>query len=363
MDKTLNQPTTETVATFHINKLSFLNTNNELTQALPSFATPETLLDLYKTMSFIRAMDNKAVNLQRTGKMSTYPSSRGQEAVSVAIGNRLQDEDIFCPYYRDQGTLIQRGLTMEDFFLYWGGDERGNQLTSSKHDLPICVPIAGQFLHATGIAFAVQYRKQKKAVLVTGGDGATSKGDFYEAINLAGAWNLPMVFVINNNQWAISVPRSKQTASQTIAQKAIAAGFEGIQVDGNDVIAVAAAVEKALNQARANQGPMLIEALTYRLCDHTTVDDASRYQPPEEVKAARKVEGLARLAYYLESQGLWSKQQETELQRQLTQQMGAATEKYLSMARQPKSSLFDYVYESLPIALLEQYEELTGDPS
>ena len=358
MSTQLSQPHTETVATFNIEKLSYLGQDSQPTQPFPTFADHDTLISLYKLMALTRAMDTKAINLQRTGQMSTYPSSRSQEAVAVGIGHAMQEDDILCPYYRDQGTLIQRGVSISEIYSYWGGDERGNQFANNQHDLPICVPIAGQFLHAAGVAFALQYRQQQRAVVTTGGDGSTSKGDFYEAINLAGAWNLPMVFVIYNNQWAISVPRREQSASATLAQKAIAAGFSGIQVDGNDVIAVSAAVNKALELARSGNGPTLIEALTYRLCDHTTADDATRYQPIEEVKAAQQREPIARLAYYLERQGQWSKAQEAQLHQSISKQIDEAVNEYLNRPPQPKSALFDYLYASLPNAFLDQYQEL-----
>jgi 2-oxoisovalerate dehydrogenase E1 component alpha subunit len=353
-----NTTETSTVAEFKIQKLQYLNENSELTQPLPKFASTEALIQLYELMTTTRAMDTKAVNLQRTGQMSTYPSSRGQEAMSVGVGHALYDDDIHCPFYRDQGTFIQRNIGIDEIFLYWGGDERGNNYRNNQQDLPICVPIASQFLHATGIAFAMQYREQQRAVVVTGGDGSTSQGDFYEAINLAGAWNLPVVFCIYNNEWAISVPRSEQTACKTIAQKAIAAGIEGLQVDGNDVIAMRQATRNALDKARSGGGPTLIEGLSYRLCDHTTADDASRYQPEEEVKAAWKKEPIARLAYYLKQQGAWSKEQEAALHEKVSAEIDAAVKKYLNAPPPKPTDMVEHLYQSLPEQLLEQYQEL-----
>lgn len=180
----MNFKTTE-VAHFTVSFLQLLDENSHPTQPFPDFATPETLLFLYKNMSLVRQFDNKAINLQRTGKLGTYPSSRGQEAVGVGIGHALEQHDVFCPYYRDQGTLLLRGIKLSEFLTYWGGDERGSDYSNPdvKEDFPNCVPIAGQMLHAAGVAYAIKYRKQNRAVLTTCGDGATSKGDFYEAIN------------------------------------------------------------------------------------------------------------------------------------------------------------------------------------
>jgi 2-oxoisovalerate dehydrogenase E1 component alpha subunit len=355
---------TSTAAEFDVQYLQFLDENHNLTQNLPDFADDETLLFLYKKMSLVRAFDNKAINLQRQGKMSTYPASRGQEAISVGIGHALQEQDVFFPYYRDQGTMMLRGVKLSEILLGWGGDERGHayQNPKIKEDFPICIPIAGQCLHAAGAAYAFKYRKQKRAALTTCGEGGSSKGDFYAAMNLAGAWNLPLVFVVNNNQWAISVPFKKQTACQTIAQKAIAAGFQGIQVDGNDIIAVRKVVADALEKARSGGGPTLIEAITYRLCDHTTADDASRYVPAEALKEAWKKEPIARLGHYLEAKGLWSKEQEAKLQEQLTTEIDVAVTEYLNTPLQSPYDLIDYLYEQVPDAYLDQRTLLGEQP-
>ena len=353
-------PKTKTVANFTIRYLQFLDADSKPTKPFPSFADPKTLLYLYRQMALIRQLDNKAVNLQRIGKMGTYPSSRGQEAVGIGMGNALKKEDILCPYYRDQGALFEHGVKLSEILAYWGGDERGNRYSNPnvKDDFPNCVPVAGQLLHAAGVAYAVKYRKQPRAVLTVCGDGGTSKGDFYEAINLAGCWNLPLVFVINNNQWAISMTRNAQTRCSTLAQKAIAGGFEGWQVDGNDVIAVRYAVSKALRKARGDGGPTLIEALSYRLCDHTTADDATRYIPQEEWKAAWKKEPIARLGYYLESQGLWSRKKEAILQKELVEEVNKIVEEFLNMPPPKATDMFDYLYAELPASLKKQRDEV-----
>ena len=319
-----------TVATFTISYTQYLNEHGEPTQAFPGFITDELLLTLYKQMTLTRVMDKKAVNLQRTGKLGTYPASTGQEATAVAIGYAMHKQDIFCPYYRDQGTSIMRGVTISDIFTYWGGDERGTQYAHNTTDLPPCIPIATQSLHAAGVAFALKYRAQKRAVVTTIGEGGTSKGDFYEALNVAGCWNLPVVFVVINNQWAISVPREKQSSCETIAQKAIAGGFEGIQVDGNDIVAVLCTMKHALDKAYSDQGPTLIEAITYRLCDHTTADDASRYRPSDEVQHAWECEPIRRLGLYLEKKTLWSKEHEKILQEECHLTVEKAVEDYLN---------------------------------
>lgn len=349
---------TKNIASFHIPRLQFLDEKSVLTQSLPENINHEKLLDWYKKMTLVRVFDNQMVNLHRTGKIGTFPSSQGQEAVFTAMSQAMKPGDVHCPFYRDQGVMMHRGYAMEDILAYWAGDERGNAAAEAKEDFPICVPIASQCLHATGVAFAIKYRQQKRVVVTDIGEGGTSKGDFYEAMNLAGAWQLPMVFVINNNQWAISVPANKQTATQTFAQKGIAAGLDTIQVDGNDIIAVHHALSKAIEQARDGGKPTVIEAVTFRLCDHTTVDDASRYTDPEDKKTAWKKEPIARLGYYLESEGIWSKENEADLQKRCKAQVEAAFDAYFARPKQGPETMFDYLFEQLPESYLDQRDDL-----
>ena len=342
-------------ARFEIPYTQILNEQGQLTQPLPSFAEDkENLLALYRTMVLMRTFDKKAIALQRTGKMGTYAPITGQEAIATAIGNALRPDDILVPYYRDYAAQVQRGVRMSEILAYWGGDERGSEFQDNQQDLPICVPIASQCLHAAGIAFAFQYRQQARVALTCIGDGGTSEGDFYEAINVAGVWKLPMVFVVNNNQWAISVPLAKQTAAETIAQKAIAAGFAGVQVDGNVVIACRAVIGEAIEKARRGEGPTLIEALSYRLSDHTTADDGTRYQPKPEVEQAQGKEPLSRMKQWLVAQGHWSDDEEQRLQLSVADDVQAAVDEYLSRPPQLASSMFDYHFADLPDYLIEQ---------
>lgn len=356
----MSKPKMKIVASFDIPYLQYLDENSQLTQDLPDSATPENLLRWYHQMALARVVDNKAVKLQRTGKMGTYPASLGQEAIGVATGLSMEKEDVYCPYYRESGALLQRGVTIEEILGIWGGDERGNNFQNAKEDFTISIPIATQCLHAAGVAFALKHRGEKRVAVTSIGEGGTSKGDFYEAMNLAGAWKLPVVFVVNNNQWAISVPRDTQTAAKTMAQKGIAAGIQGVQVDGNDIIAMHEAISECIKQARNGEGPALIEAVTYRLCDHTTADDATRYQPPEDVKEAWKREPVARLAYYLEAEGLWSKNKEAEMQTEISAQVDAAVKTYLNKPKDKPQAMFDNLYEELPEAYLDQYDDAGG---
>ncbi len=347
------------VAQFSIEFTQFLDSEGKATQPLPEFAkNPKTLLTLYHWMLFTRTFDAKAVALQRTGKMGTFPSSLGQEAISIGIGHAMKPEDVFVPYYRDQGTMFLRGVKAHEIFSYWGGDERGSDYQIANQDLPVSIPIATHLLHAAGIGFAMHSRREERAVLTTCGDGGTSEGDFYEALNFAGEFNLPVVFVVNNNQWAISVPRHQQTRAVTIAQKAIAAGFEGKQVDGNDIIAVRDAAANALEKARSGGGPTLIEAISYRLCDHTTADDARRYVDKAELEQAWREEPILRLRRYLESQQLWSEEQDKKLQEECTQKIAEAVRIYEQTPPQQPTAMLDYLFEQLPAAYQAQWDEL-----
>lgn len=351
---------TTTVASFTVEYIQFLDVHSKPVQPLPAFAQDiATLQKLYRTMVLVRTFDTKAIALQRTGKMGTFPSVLGQEAVGVGLGDALHKDDVLCPSYRDYGAQLQHGLKMADILAYWGGDERGSDF-ANREDFPISVPIGTQCLHAAGVATAFKMRKQPRVAISLCGDGATSQGDFYEALNVAGVWNLPVVFVVNNNQWAISVPRKAQTSAQTLAQKAIAGGFEGVQVDGNDIIAVRYAMEIALEKARKGGGPTLIEAITYRLCDHTTADDANRYRDKADLQKAWQEEPVARLRTYLHQQGHWSPQEEEKLLAECSAQVESAVQEYLDMSPPEVTSMFDYLYASLPHDLKAQRAEVVA---
>lgn len=349
-----------TVAKFEVSYTRLLDPQGQPTTTLPAFAEDRSeVVSLYRAMHLTRAFDAKAVALQRTGRLGTFASSLGQEAVAVGMGTAMLPEDIFVPSFREQGTQFVRGVTLLEALLYWGGDERGNDYSGPRHDFPISIPIGSHAPHAAGAALAIQLRgeQEQRAVLCAFGDGATSKGDVYEAMNVAGVWRLPLVFVVNNNQWAISVPRSAQTAAETLAQKAIAAGFAGEQVDGNDVIAVRQVCEQALAKARAGQGPHLIEALTYRLSDHTTADDASRYRDDAQVSTHWQQDPIARLKRFLTHHFAWNKDEEEALIEDCKGQVEQAAENYLQTQPQPVAAMFDYLYAELPDELKGQRQQ------
>jgi len=324
---------------------------------LPQFARdPAEMLRMYRLMTLVRVFDAKAVNLQRTGQLGTYASCLGHEATHVGVAAAMRTEDVLAPVYREYATQMWRGVSMREILLYWGGDERGNDFAVPRQDFAWCVPIATQTLHAAGAAMAFKIRGEPRCALAFIGDGGTSEGAFYEAINFAGARALPVVFVIVNNGWAISVPVAAQTAADSLAQKAVAAGIPGFQVDGNDVIAVRDLVAKSLDVARSGGGPAVIEALTYRLSDHTTADDASRYRGAEEVQGAWAREPLVRLREFLIKAGFWDADRERGLLLDCARQVEAAVAEYLATPKQSSDAMFEYLFAKPPAQLLEQRE-------
>lgn len=350
-----------TVARFAIRYTRFLDPKGQPVRPLPEFARdPAALVGLYRAMVLTRSFDAKAIALQRTGRLGTYGSSLGQEAVSVGVGSALRPEDVLLPSFREHGAQLLRGVSLEELFLFWGGDERGNDFQAAREDFPVCVPVGTHAPHAAGVALAFKLRHEKRVAVAVFGDGATSKGDVAEALNFAGVWHVPAVFVVSNNRWAISVPVAQQTAAETLAQKAIAAGIEGEQVDGNDVVAVRETVGRAIEKARSGGGPTLIETLTYRLGDHTTADDASRYRSDAEVSGHWAEDPITRLRNYLVAQGGWSKTDEERLHAENAAAVEKAAQAYLATPPQPVEAIFDFMYETLPKDLAAQRETALG---
>jgi len=349
-----------TVATFEIRRRRFLDQNGDPVAALPAFASDaEFLRSLYRAMCLTRAYDAKCVNLQRTGQLGTFATSLGQEAVPVGAASAMREDDVLVPSYREGGAMLWRGTRMEEMLVYWGGDETGHAYSDPRvaQDFPVCITVGNQALHAAGVAAAIRYREEERAALCVFGDGATSKGDVYAALNVAGVWSLPVVFVITNNRWAISTPLERQTAAETLAQKGLAGGVNVLQVDGNDVIAVHDAAREALKRARTGKGASLIECLTYRLNDHNTADDSTRYRDPEEVKPRWALCPVRRMRAFLEKRSLWSDRQEQEMAKSIAADIDAAVERYLAHPAPRVEGMFDSTYAELPEAYREQREE------
>jgi pyruvate dehydrogenase E1 component alpha subunit len=302
-------------------------------------------------------MDQRSLSLQRQGRMGTYPPVSGQEAAQVGSAYALGKDDWVFPSFRETGVLYLKGVPLKNIFLYWMGSEEGQKVPPDVQVFPVAVPVGTHPLHAVGAGWAAKLQGEKTCTIAYFGDGATSEGDFHEAMNFAGVFKTPTVFVCYDNQYAISVPRSRQTAAATIAQKAIAYGFPGVLVDGNDVLAVYAAVSEAVGRARAGGGPTLIEAYTYRLADHTTSDDATKYRDGGEVAAWEKKDPIERFRSFLESKGVWDE----AFEQNVRESAAAAVEKAVAEAEaMPPASLedlFAFTYASMPPGLREQFDE------
>ena len=338
--------------------LQILNEEGRVRVGAEPALSPTDLRRIYELMVLVRTADAKALKLQRQGRMGTYASSLGHEGCQIGTAFPLRPEDYFFPYFRDLGTYLTLGFPLASYYHYWMGNEAGMRTPDDLNVFIFAIPVASQIPQAVGAALAARLQRKTNAVVCTFGDGATSEGDFHEGLNFAGVYRTPNVFVCYNNQWAISTPRSKQTASATIAQKADAYGFPGIQVDGNDVLAVYAAVREALDRARSGGGPTLVEAVTYRMGHHTTSDDATRYRTEDEVKAWEPRDPLRRFRIYLRTKGLSDDAYEQSAQDAATAAVEKAVEEAEGRPPATIDDLFAFTYKDMPPALADQLEAL-----
>jgi len=340
-----------------VESLSVLSADGQLDQALEPEISGTDLLRLYKTMLLARRLDERCVMLQRQGRMGTYAPNKGQEAASLGPAYALRAEDWLVPAFRECAGLLWRGWPLPTWMLSWGGYEAGNVVPEGIHDLPISVPIASQCQYGMGIAWGCKLRGQGQVCVTFCGDGATSEGDFHEALNFAGVYNLPLVMVVQNNGWAISIPRRCQTAAQTLAQKAVAYGFDGLQVDGNDILAMIVAAREAVEKARTGAGPTLIEAVTYRLSMHTTADDPKKYRKEEEVKEWEPRDPLLRFSTYLRKKKLLNPGVEKVMDEEIAAEIAAATQAYEACRADPVE-FFEHMYAEMTPELRAQQAEL-----
>lgn len=316
----------------------------------------EDLIQMYKTMRFSRIIDEKTLQYQRQGRMLTYAPNLGQEATQVGSAAALKQTDWVAPSFRELGAWLYKGAPLEKIFLYWFGNEMGMNMPPDVRVLPISVPIASQMQHATGLAYAARYRGLDDVAMAYVGDGGTSQGDFHEALNFAAVQSLPNVFIVQNNQFAISTRRKIQTKSQTIAQKALAYGIPGIQVDGNDIFAMYAVTKEAVERARRGEGPTLIEAYTYRMGAHTTSDDPTVYRDNSEVDEWVDKDPIDRFRKYLMAKGLWDEDKEAAYSEERGAFVKETFETVEKSGLTPLEDTFNYVYAEKTPILEAQYQ-------
>jgi pyruvate dehydrogenase E1 component alpha subunit len=328
----------------------------EVPKGVPRLSDREAL-SAYRTMVLARQADDWAVNLNRQGRMPTYPPNKGQEANGIGALLAVRPDDWFVPAFRELGAWLVRGVPLSQVYLYWYGNERASFLPPDHyHTLPMAIPVGSQSAHAVGLAYAEKLRGSDRIAIAFMGEGATSEGIVHEALNLAGVWGVGVIFYVQNNQWAISLPTGQQTATSTLAEKACAYGFDGVQVDGNDLFAVYAAVSSAAETARARRRPTLIEGYTYRLGAHTTADDPRRYRDPQEVERWTELDPLARLQKYLLAAGLLA---EPDVPRIQDEALAEARRAFEEAERTPDPTLedsFRHTFAAMPAVLQKQLD-------
>jgi pyruvate dehydrogenase E1 component alpha subunit len=341
---------------FQVEYLSILDSDGNLDASLEPDIPGEDLKRLYRAMLLGRRLDERMIRLQRQGRIGTFAPIKGQEASQLGAAFTLRPADWMVPSFRETAAMLWRGWPIEKVLLLFAGYLEGGQPAPGQNDLPITIPVATQLPHAVGLAYAVQYRGDDAVVMAFCGDGATSEGDFHEALNFAGVWHVPVVFVVQNNQWAISVPLKKQTHSKTLAQKALAYGLPGLQVDGNDVLAVYVASREAVERARAGDGPTLIECVTYRLGMHTTADDPTKYRTAEEVAAWERKDPLTRFGAYMQKKGLLDE----GIEESIDAEIGAAVQRFEAFGPADALTMFEHAYGQRPPHLAAQREQLAA---
>lgn len=353
----------ETIANFQIERLEILTPQGDVDSELLPALSDGQFLRLHELLQLTRIADGRALSLQREGRLGTFPSSLGQEASQVGSGFALANQDWVFPSFRELGVFLCLDYPLAQYYRYWAGDERGMLCPPELNIFPINIAVGTHLLHAAGVAMGARYRADPVVAVPYLGDGGTSKGDFHEALNIAGLYRLPLVAICQNNQWAISVSRKSQTATATLAQKAVAFGIKGIQVDGNDVLAVYQATSEALERARSGGGATFIECETYRMADHTTADDARRYRDPAELDSWRDRDPLLRMRRFLEQRGLWDEAEQTMLEQTQQQQVDQAVAAAEEMPAPTPEEMFRYTCHELSSRQQEQLKECSdGNP-
>ena len=348
----------KTIATLDVKRLEILDIDGLADKSLLPKISDKLLLEMYRLMYQIRQFDERAILLQRSGRLGTYPMITGQEATQCVPPLALKPSDWVVPTYRGGGVYFARGMQMRYGLLYWAGDDRGTHFPEGNNDMIFSIPVGTHLTQVAGLAWGQKFAGKGGVALTYCGDGTSSKGDLHEALTFAGQFKLPAIYIIENNGWAISVPRKRQAASQTLAQKAWGYGVHGLQVDGNDALAVYAATIEAVARARRGDGPTLIECETYRMSHHTTADDATRYRDSKEVEAWKKRDPISRMKKFLTAKKIWSEKQERELAVKTRTWIDGEVKAYEEFPAPNPLNMFADNYEKAPRALIEQRAEL-----
>jgi pyruvate dehydrogenase E1 component alpha subunit len=327
----------------------------------PAPADPELMLRMYRCLVVGRRFDQQATSLVKQGRLAVYPSSHGQEACQVGVALALGRQDWLFPTYRDSVALLTRGVDPVETLTLLRGDWHSGYDPAMHRVAPQCTPLATQAPHAVGLAHAASLAGDPVVALAFVGDGGTSEGDFHEALNFAAVLHAPVVFFVQNNQYAISVPLNKQTAAPSLAHKGIGYGMPGRRVDGNDILAVHAVVQEAVERARSGQGPTLIEAVTYRMDAHTNADDASRYRAEAEVERWRHRDPVDRLSRYLREHGVLDDAIVADVAAEAERVAADMRERLSAESQTDPMELFAHVYAAPTPQLREQAAMLAAE--
>lgn len=331
---------------------------NVVSKELEPNLKDEELRELMRRMVFTRMWDQRAINLSRQGRLGFYAPVSGQEGVMIGSQFALKKEDFILPSYRDIPQAVWHGLPLYQAFLYSRGHQHGGQIPEGVNVLMPQIIIGAQITQTVGVALGFKKKGEKRVAVTYIGDGGTSQGDFYEGINFAGVYQVPAVFVIQNNRYAISVPVELQTRAETLAQKAVAAGIPGYQVDGMDVLAVYAVMKEVVERARNGEGPALLECLCYRYGPHTmSGDDPTRYRMEGELDEWEKQDPLIRFRNYLKKKDLWSDEDESRVIEEAKEEVNKALKQADETAKMTVPGLIDSMFETLPAHLEEQKAE------
>lgn len=340
-----------------VEDISILDEHGRADESLDPKLPSEMLLKMHHSMVLTRKLDERMILMQRQGQMGTFAPNRGQEAIQIGSVLPLRNDDWYSPSYRSFGAQVWRGWSIDQLLLLWAGFFEGFALPDGVNDMPMSIVIGSHVPMAVGLGMAINYRGGEQVVLVNFGDGASSEGDVSESLNFAAVFKAPVIFLCENNQYAISTPLNRQVGVRTLAQRGIGFGIPSIRVDGNDVLAMVVAMREAVDRGRRHEGPTFIEAMTYRLEMHTTADDPKVYRSEEEVRLWEKKDPILRFEKYLGGKGVLDDARRAAVAAEIDAELQAARERFAARSIPRPHEVFDYTYGELPPDLADQRTE------